>query len=264
MFKIFKQKQDGEKTQTPEEEPKSRREVIVEEAKFFAGLAVFLLLFFNFVFGHFKIPSESMQPTLEVGDHLFVSKLTYGASRESLVWPLRKLPLPDGRIFAKQPKRGDVIVFRNPKSGIIMIKRLVGLPGDKIQTEHGRLYVNGELIVRTEQETFSYREHREPRLVQEIVKYEEQFDGEKNPHRIYERNDFYPLDNRGPFIIPEGKLFFMGDNRDNSEDSRAQNGPGFVPFDHVIGKAKMMVYSLKRCEKEEGLRCPPRRWFLKL
>lgn len=255
MSKKKKQKQE-------DEEPKSRRQVIVDEAKFFAGLAVFLLLFFNFVFGHFKIPSESMQPTLEVGDHLYVSKLTYGASRESLIWPFRKLPLPDGRIFAKQPKRGDVIVFRNPKSGIIMIKRLVGLPGDKVQTEHGRLYVNDKLIDRTEQDTFSYREHRG--LVQEVTKYKEQFEGEKKPHYIYERNDFYPLDNKGPFIIPEGKLFFMGDNRDNSEDSRAPGGPGFVPFDNVIGKAKMMVYSMHRCKKEEGLRCPPRRWFQKL
>ena len=259
MSKKSKKKQEDEE---PQEVKKSRREVIVEEAKFFAGLAVFLLLFFNFVFGHFKIPSESMQPTLEVGDHLYVSKLAYGASRESLIWPFRKLPLPDGRVFGKLPKRGDVIVFRNPKSGVIMIKRLVGLPGDKVQTEHGRLYVNGTLINRTEQDAFSYREHRG--LVQEIVKYQEQFDGEKNPHRIYERNDFYPLDNKGPFIIPEGKLFFMGDNRDNSEDSRAPMGPGFVPFDNVIGKAKMMVYSLKRCEKEEGLRCPPSRWFKKL
>jgi signal peptidase I len=255
MSKKSKQKQE-------DEEPKTRREVVVEEAKFFAGLAVFLLLFFNFAFGHFKIPSESMQPTLEVGDHLYVNKLAYGASRESLVWPLRKLPLPDGRVFARQPKRGDVIVFRNPKSGVIMIKRLVGLSGDTVQVEHGRLYVNGKMIERTEQDAFSYREHRG--LVQSIVKYEEQFDGEKNPHRIYERNDFYPLDNKGPFVIPDGKLFFMGDNRDNSEDSRAPGGPGFVPFDHVIGKAKMMVYSLKKCEKEEDLRCPPSRWFKKL
>ncbi|MCF6220038.1 MAG: signal peptidase I [Robiginitomaculum sp.] len=255
MSKKSKQKQD-------DAEPKTRKEVIVEEAKFFAGLAVFLLLFFNFVFGHFKIPSESMQPTLEVGDHLFVSKLTYGASRESLIWPFRKLPLPDGRIFSKMPNRGDVLVFRNPKSGIIMIKRLVGLPGDKIQVEHGRLYINGKMVERTEKDAFSYREHRG--LVQSIVKYEEQFEGEKNPHFIYERNDFYPLDNKGPFIIPPEKLFFMGDNRDNSEDSRAPGGPGFVPLDHVIGKAKMMVYSLKRCKKEEDLRCPPRRFFLKL
>lgn len=248
-----------EEAQEPE---RTRREVIVDEAKFFAGLFLFILLFFNFVFGHFKIPSESMQPTLEVGDHLYVSKLAYGASRESLWYPFRKLPLPDGRIFASQPKRGDVVVFRNPKSGIIMIKRLIGLSGDTIQTEHGRLYVNGKLIERVEEDAFSYREHRG--LVQEIVKYKEQFEGEKEPHFIYERNDFYPLDNKGPFIVPEGKLFFMGDNRDNSEDSRAPGGPGFVPFDHVIGKAKMMVYSLKKCNKDEDLRCPPKRFFLKL
>ena len=245
-----------------DEEPKTRKEVIIEESKFFAGLFLFILLFFNLVFGHFKIPSESMQPTLEVGDHLYVSKLTYGASRESLWFPFRKLPLPDGRIFAHQPKRGDVIVFRSPKSGIILIKRLVGLAGDTVLIEHGRLYVNGKLIDREEVDTFSYREHRGQ--VQEVVKYKEQFDGEKKPHYIYERNDYYPLDNKGPFIIPEGKLFFMGDNRDNSEDSRAPGGPGFVPFDYVIGKAKMMVYSMKRCKKEEGLRCPPKRFFLKL
>lgn len=255
MSKKPKQKPD-------DEEPKSRREVIAEEAKFFAGLALFLLLFFNFVFGHFKIPSESMQPTLEVGDHLYVNKLAYGASRESLVWPLRKLPLPDGRIFARQPTRGDVIVFRNPKSGVIMIKRLVGLPGDTVQTEHGRLYVNGRLIERTEQDAFAYREHRGG--ITDVVKYQEQFDGEKNPHSIYERNDFDRLDNEGPFYVPAGKLFFMGDNRDNSDDSRAPLGPGYVPFDYVIGKAKMMVYSFKRCKKEEDLRCPPKRFFLKL
>ncbi len=250
------------KQEDSEEPKKTRREVIIEESKFFAGLILFILLFFNFVFGHFKIPSESMQPTLEVGDHLYVSKLTYGASRESLWWPFRKLPLPDGRIFAKLPKRGDVVVFRSPKSGVILIKRLVGLPGDTVNIEHGRLYVNNKLIDREEVDRFSYREHRG--LVQEVVKYKEQFEGEKNPHYIYERNDFYPLDNKGPFIVPEGKLFFMGDNRDNSEDSRAPLGPGFVPFDYVIGKAKMMVYSLKRCDKDEGLRCPPKRFFLKL
>ena len=256
MSKKSKQKQKEKKVS------KTRREVVIEETKFFAGLGIFLLLFFTFVFGHFKIPSESMQPTLEVGDHLYVNKLAYGASRESLIWPFRKLPLPHGRFLARQPRRGDVIVFRNPKSGIIMIKRLVGLSGDTVQVEHGRLYVNGTVIERTEQDAFSYREHRG--RIQEIVQYQEQFDGEKKPHSIYERNDFYPLDNKGPFIVPKGRLFFMGDNRDNSEDSRAPLGPGFVPFDYVIGRAEMMVYSFKRCTKEEDLRCPPTRFFKKL
>ncbi len=245
-----------------EDAPKTRKQVIVEEAKFFAGLGIFLLLFFNLFFGHFKIPSESMQPTLEVGDRLFVNKAYYGISRESLAWPFRKMPLPDGRVFSRDPKRGDVVVFRSPKSGVIMIKRLIGLPGDTVETRRGRLYLNGKLIERTVEDKFSYREHRG--LVQDVTQYAEQLPGEKRGHSIFERYDNYPLDNRGPFIIPGGKLFFMGDNRDNSEDSRAPAGPGFVPFDYVIGKAQLMMVSFNKCDKTENLRCPGRRIFIKL
>ncbi len=260
---MFKKSKNTSGAVEQEVVPKTRKQVIVEEARFFAGLSIFLLLFFNLFFGHFKIPSESMQPTLEVGDRLFVNKAYYGISRESLAWPFRKMPLPDGRVFSRDPKRGDVVVFRSPKSGVIMIKRLVGLPGDSIETRRGRLYVNGKLIERTIQSEFSYREHRGD--VQNVTQYAEQLPGEKNAHSIFERNDgFYPLDNRGPFIVPKGKLFFMGDNRDNSEDSRAPNGPGFVPFDYVIGKAQLMVVSFNKCDKTEGLRCPGRRMFIKL
>ncbi len=252
---MAKKQNDGEK--------KSTKQIIIEELRFFAGLAVFLLLFFNFVFGHFKIPSESMLPTLEVGDHLVVSKLSYGPSRESLIWPFRKLPLPDGRFLGGEFKRGDVIVFRNPKSGLIMIKRLVGLPGDKIEIRKGRLYINDKLIERKLTDEFAYREHRG--VISEVSQYQEQLPGEKRPHLIYERGDAYPLDNKGPFIIPPKKLFFMGDNRDNSEDSRAPRGPGFVPETYVIGKAKYMMYSFNKCAREEGLRCPKKpRFFLKL
>ncbi|MEE9272401.1 MAG: signal peptidase I [Robiginitomaculum sp.] len=243
--------------------PKISKQAVMEELKFIIGLLAFLLVFFNLIFGHFKIPSESMQPTLEVGDHLYVSKYAYGWSKHSLIGPLRKIPfLKDGRIFGKMPKHGDVIVFRNPHSGIVMIKRLIGLQGDKIQTIHGRLYVNDQLIDRTELERFDYREHKGS--VTEVTRYEEKFADEKRVHQIYERSDYDNLDNRGPFIIPQNKLFFMGDNRDNSTDSRAPRGPGFVPFDHVIGKAQIMVYSLHKCKKEEGLQCPGKRKFLKL
>ncbi len=239
------------------------KQALFEELRFFAGLGIFLLFFFNFVFGHFKIPSESMLPTLEVGDHLVVSKLTYGASRESLIWPFRRLPIPDGRFLGRDFRRGDVIVFRNPKSGMILIKRLVGLPGDTVETRHGRLYLNGQLIARKQTAEFAYREHRG--LIANIVQYQEQLPGEPRPHFIYERSDSHPLDNRGPFVIPPNKLFFMGDNRDNSEDSRAPGGPGFVPETYVIGQAKRMMYSFHKCKKEEGLRCPAKkRFFLKL
>lgn len=258
----IKPNNDSDSGKTVEKKPV--KQAIIDELKFVVGLLAFLFLFFNFVFGHFKIPSESMQPTLEVGDHLYVNKFTYGFSRHSLILGMHKLPfLNEGRIFTRTPKRGDVVVFRSPKSPhIVMIKRLTGLPGDEIETRRGRLFVNGVLVERTEEETFEYREHRGG--VAEVTRYEEQLDEEKEPHRIYERNDLYPLDDAGPYIIPVGKFFFMGDNRDNSQDSRAPRGPGFVPLENLIGRADMMVYSLKRCKKEPGLKCPGIRAFEKL
>ena len=243
------------------EEKKDWNKIIKSEAKFFTGLAAFLLVFYTTIFGHFKIPSESMQPTLEVGDHLYVSKFAYGYSKHSFPLGLHKLPfLGDGKLFAKLPTRGDVAVFRNPKSSLVMIKRVVGLPGDEVEVKSGRLFLNGKLIDRKPVDAFSYREHQG--YVVDVDVYSEQWPGEKQPHIIYEQLDQGPLDNAGPFLVPEGMVFFMGDNRDNSVDSRASNGPGLVPEEYLIGRADLMMFSFKRCKKEDGLYCPPVR-FLK-
>ncbi len=261
----------AEKTATDKaQDDRSFKQIILDEVKFFAGLLVFLLIFFNFIFGHYKIPSESMQPTLEVGDHLYVNKFSYGFSRHSLIGPLRKLPfLWDGRILAREPNRGDVVVFRSPTpdpiSGkkIVLIKRLVGLPGDRIEYRKGRLYIDDEMIERTFVADVRYRDHLY-KTVREVTKYSEQFPGEKRAHEIYERSDFADFDNVGPWVVPEGKYFFIGDNRDNSGDSRAPGGPGLVPFENFIGKAQMMVFSLKRCKEEQGIDCPGFRALKKL
>jgi len=239
----------------------SLQERIISEVKFFAGLFVFIFIFFSTVWGHYKIPSESMLPTLEVGDHVYVSKFTYGYSRHSLPFGAHKLPIADGKqLFSRLPKRGDVVVFRNPVSGIIMIKRAVGLPGDTIETRAGRLYVNNEMMARDKVDQFSYREHRQS--ITSVTQYQEKLPGEKHEHFIYEVRDNGIQDDRGPFTIPADHVFFMGDNRDNSVDSRATNGPGMVPIDHLIGRADLMMFSFKKCTKEDGLRCPPTR-FLK-
>lgn len=236
------------------------KERVISEIKFFAGLFVFILFFFSTVWGHYKIPSESMLPTLEVGDHVYVSKFTYGYSRHSLPFGLHNLPIADGKqIFSRLPKRGDVVVFRNPVTSIIMIKRAVGLPGDTVETRAGRLYINGKPIERETSDQYSYREHRGS--VTSVNVYAETLPGEKNNHFIYEVSDQGYQDNRGPFTIPDDHVFFMGDNRDNSVDSRATNGPGMVPIDHLIGRADSMMFSFKRCAKEDGLRCPPKRFF---
>lgn len=234
------------------------KQKIMAEVRFFAGLFAFILAMMTGIWGHFKIPSESMLPTLEVGDHLYVSKFAYGYSRHSLPFMLHKLPLPEGQIFSRLPKRGDVAVFRNPKNGIIMIKRVIGLPGDRVKVVRGELYLNGEKVGRENVTNYLYREHK-GRVVGVDV-YAEKLPGQKEKHLIYERTDQDMLDNTETFLVPEGHVFFMGDNRDNSVDSRAAEGPGFVPQDHLIGRADLMMFSFKRCKAEDGLRCPPRRF----
>jgi signal peptidase I len=246
----------GENADAPE--GLTLKQKILAEIKFFAGLITFVVAMMTLVWGHFKIPSESMLPTLEVGDHLYVSKFAYGYSRHSLPFVLHKLPLPDGQIFSRLPKRGDVAVFRNPKSGQIMIKRVIGLPGDRVKVIDGQLYLNGEEITRQPVTNFLYREHK-GRVVGVDV-YQEQLPGEKESHLIYEQTDQGILDNTETFIVPNSHIFFMGDNRDNSTDSRAPEGPGFVPQENLMGRADLMMFSFKRCAKEEGLRCPPRRF----
>lgn len=234
---------------------RSTGEWLWSEVKFFAKLGVFIVAFITLVWGHFKIPSESMQPTLEVGDHLYVSKYAYGYSKHSLPYLLHKLPLPEGRIFSRLPERGDVVVFRNPKSGIIMIKRAVGLPGDRIQVRQGQLYLNDKLVAREPIDGRLYREHANQR-VRSVNVYEQSLPGAES-FVIYERDDTHILDDTPVFIVTDNSLFFMGDNRDNSIDSRAPDyGPGIVPMNYVLGRADRLLFSRNKCNRTEDLYCP--------
>ncbi len=268
---MFKKKNKAEISEKEAvEDNRTLKEKVIGELKFFAGLAVFLIVFWTTIFGNYKIPSESMQPTLEVGDHLYVSKFAYGYSRHSLPIGLHKLPfVPErGKIFSKLPKRGDVAVFRNQYTDMVMIKRVAGLPGDVVVVNNGRYTINGQPIERTEIDKLTYRDHKYKQPTNVTV-YNEIFPGEKEPHIIYEVDDRHKLDRAGEFVVPDGTVFFMGDNRDNSTDSRApfgpalgdSTGPGFVPLDHLIGRADLIMFSLKRCKKEAGFHCPKRRFI---
>ena len=246
-----------------EAEPRSIGAWFWSEFKFFAKLGAFILAFVTLVWGHFKIPSESMQPTLEVGDHLYVSKYAYGYSKHSLPYLLHNLPLPEGRIFSRLPKRGDVVVFRNPNSGIVMIKRVVGLPGDQLQIRRGQLYINGEAVERDRLDGRLYREHANQR-VRSVNVYGQSLPDMVESFVIYERDDTHRLDNTPIFIVPDESLFFMGDNRDNSIDSRdPENGPGIVPMDYVMGRADRVMFSFKRCNRNEDLYCPAKKRVMK-
>ncbi|MBQ2885133.1 MAG: signal peptidase I [Alphaproteobacteria bacterium] len=192
----------------------------------------------TFWFEPFKIPSGSMYPTLEVGDFLFVSKYTYGYSRHS--FPL-SFPTFKGRIWADLPKRGDVVVFKYPGDNKTdYIKRVIGLPGDTVQVKNGILYINDKAVERTEKGKYIIDEY--VILPMSLTEYTETFpNGHK--HQILEHSDNVPVvDNTPKFAIPEGYYFMMGDNRDNSNDSRKD--VGIVPFENIEGKARFLFFSI--------------------
>jgi signal peptidase I len=197
----------------------------------------------TFLFQPFNIPSGSMIPTLLVGDFLFVSKYSYGFSKFSL--PLS----PDilkGRILASPPKRGDVIVFKLPRDNSTdYIKRLIGLPGDTIQMKEGRLYINGtqvprEPIEKVHTEDFYGRET-------DVPTYKETLPNGVTHTIIEIQGDTGFNDNTEAFTVPANSYFMMGDNRDNSMDSRVppdQGGVGFVPFENLVGRAEIIFFSV--------------------
>ena len=184
----------------------------------------------------FNIPSGSMKPTLLVGDYLFVSKFAYGYSRHSLPF---SLPLFDGRIFGSLPERGDVAVFKLPSDDRTdYIKRIVGLPGDELQVIGGVLHVNGEPVTRVRIEDFTDDDGTSngsaPRYRETLPN-----------GRSFDTLDLMSrgsLDNTKVYEVPAGHVFAMGDNRDNSMDSRT-DAVGFVPLENLIGRAEIIFFS---------------------
>jgi len=236
-----------------------RRREIKSDISFFAVVFAVFVVFRTTAFAMYYIPSESMLPTLTVGDRITVNKFAYGYSRHSVPFGLAPdLPTADGRIFSALPARGDVVVFRRPKRQDVLIKRVVGLPGDRISIEKGRLHINGEVIDRRLNDVYAYREHRGD--VVDVARFEETL-GEKR-HEILERSDFHPGDDFGPVVVPPNELFVMGDNRDNSLDSRYMaTGVGFLPVDHLIGRAEHVAFSTNFSRRNGGLKTHKSHWF---
>jgi signal peptidase I len=214
----------------------------------------------SFVFAPFSIPSGSMLPALFVGDYVLTAKWPYGYSRDSFLWGF---PSFDGRIFGNLPKRGDVIVFRAPGTEEDFVKRVIGLPGDTVEVRGGMLVLNGRPIPRQQEGAFAMpiSDNSPCRVV-----------GGATPMTAPAENGglacLYPIyretlpdgrsyrvidqvlnprgDDFGPMRVPDGHLFLMGDNRDDSLDSRysvVEGGIGFVPTENVIGRATMIFWS---------------------
>ncbi len=200
---------------------------------------VLALLIRSFLYEPFNIPSGSMKPTLEVGDYLFVNKPAYGYSRYS--FPFGIVPIA-GRLWAKEPARGDVVVFKLPSNTRVdYIKRVIGMPGDKIQVRSGRLYINDERVQREPIGLTKDADDAEGGTVAMVEYIETLPDGVM--HRIYEESDDEVLDDTGVFEVPDGHYFMMGDNRDNSQDSRVTGMVGFVPLENIVGQADFIFFS---------------------
>lgn len=284
----------GKENETAEDQEPKRTGLdwwIYEAKETGLTIAVFLpvwLLLTSFAFELRSIPSESMVPNLQIGDRVAVAKYAYGYSRYSPAFGIgtwftkEDKSKPNQKFMGSAPKAGDVIVFRHPNDDKVMIKRLIGMPGDRIQIIDGHLNINGEPIQREVVRRFRYTPSGRA-ASENTTEYRETL-----PNGVsYLTHKFagpQSYDDTPEFVVPEGHVFMMGDNRDNSEDSRAPYGHvemynenpmgwggrrfgvgaqpttvGFVPFDHLMGRGETVFFTLSSCKKKPESKCPTSR-----
>jgi signal peptidase I len=213
------------------------KSVIIENIKTLFYALIIAIVIRSLFIQPFYIPSSSMEPTLLVGDRLFVTKYSYGYSKHSFPF---SPPILNKRIFFNEPKRGDVIIFKTPADNRTdYIKRLIGLPGDRIQFIDSNLYLNNSELMKSRIPNKS-KIYCGNRTIN-IYKFEEQLPNGKKFHSVYLKD--YSYQNSDVFIVPDDHYFFLGDNRDCSKDSRYLSSVGYVHKDNLVGKAQFIFFS---------------------
>ncbi len=221
-------------------EVKDGQNTFKEIIKVLIETALIVLTIHTFLYKPFNIPSGSMVPTLLIGDYLFVSKFKYGYSNHSLPFS------PDlfkGRVFESKPEYGDVAVFRPPhNTSEDWVKRIIGLPGDKIQMIEGRLHINGQKLEITPAGKLDWKDQHTNDFSSDVY-IETLPNGRK--HKLIKTFPFGEArkDNTAIFTVPEGHYFMVGDNRDFSWDSRFIEDIGFIPYDNLVGEAQIIFFS---------------------
>tara|TARA_B100000035_G_scaffold265161_1_gene237428 strand:- start:2826 stop:3560 length:735 start_codon:yes stop_codon:yes gene_type:complete len=211
--------------------------IIIDNIKTLFYALLIAIIIRSFLIQPFYIPSSSMEPSLLVGDRLFVTKYTYGYSKHSFPF---SPPVLNKRIFFSQPERGDVIVFKTPADNRTdYIKRLIGLPGDKIQFINSNLYINNSEIIKSliSENDVIFCGNR----AINVFTFEEKITDDKLYKSVYQKD--FPYQNSDIFTVPENHYFFLGDNRDCSKDSRFLSSVGYVHKDNLVGKAQFIFFS---------------------
>ncbi|ATG48722.1 signal peptidase I [Celeribacter ethanolicus] len=236
----------------------SAKDSLTETVKTVVYALLIAGIFRTFFFQPFFIPSSSMKDTLLIGDFLFVNKMSYGYSQWSCPKIVNFLCPISGRILGSEPERGDIVVFEHPTEHRTFVKRLIGLPGDQVQLRDGVIFLNGEEVPQTPDGVFVETYERQgaaghfpacantPGEGGDCIKekYIETLPGGRQ-HSVLNIRDI-SLDNTAVYTVPAGNYFFMGDNRDNSADSRlapSARGVGFVPEEYLLGKVNRVMFS---------------------
>ena len=216
------------------------KKFLIENAKTLFYALIIALFIRSFFIQPFYIPSSSMEPNLLVGDRLFVTKYSYGYSKHSFPF---SPPIFNGRLIAKEPKRGDVIVFKTPADNRTdYIKRLIGLPGDRIQFIDTNLYLNNSEVLKSKISNNDKIYCGNQNI--DVFTFEENLSSNKTYKTVYLKDSSYQ--NSDVFIVPENYYFFLGDNRDCSKDSRYLSSVGYVHKDNLVGKAQFIFFSSDR------------------